>query len=67
MSFSYSLATTTLKSQQTHIEDVNIGKCSMSAEKTVLITGSSSGFGYLTAKRLAEDGFRVYASGKRGT
>lgn len=30
--------------------------------KTVLITGSSTGIGFLTAKRLAQAGFTVYAS-----
>lgn len=31
-------------------------------KKTVLITGSSTGIGFLTAKRLAQAGFTVYAS-----
>ena len=30
--------------------------------KTILITGTSSGFGYLTAKTLAKDGHKVYAT-----
>lgn len=31
-------------------------------KKTILITGSSTGIGFLTAKRLAQAGFTVYAS-----
>jgi len=33
--------------------------------KTVLITGCSSGIGYHCAKRLKEDGFRVFATARR--
>jgi NAD(P)-dependent dehydrogenase (short-subunit alcohol dehydrogenase family) len=34
-------------------------------DKTILITGCSSGIGYYCAKRLKEDGFRVFATARR--
>ena len=37
----------------------------MNSDKTIIITGSSSGIGYHCAKRAKEDGFRVFATARK--
>ena len=39
----------------------------MKEQKVILITGTSSGFGYTTALLLAEYGFRVYGTSRDPT